>query len=207
MLMATTKQQSPWRPHHLSAREKALEPGPHWHVVHTEAKAEAVAKRMLEREGYEHYQPMFRRLVTPPRKTVSRGQRRHLHLLAREVLVPLFPRYLFVRFDAQHDPWHDLFRMVGVHGIVCAGGMPYPVRDEVIEKFRALELNGAIPLGTPVRSVLYAIGDEVRVKTGPFAGFAGTIEQVDDAGRVLLLMSLFGRKVRVEMADDYIGRA
>lgn len=178
--------------------------GPRWHVVHCEAKGEKSALTILKRYGYDYYAPMLRTYVTPPRKSLSRAQRRHVHLMRRQVLKPLFPRYLFVRFDVERDPWHDIFRFVGIHGMVCAGDLPYPLPDVVIERLMGLELDGAIPTSTSAQALFYAVGETVRVSDGPFAGFDGAVEEIDESGRVLILMAMFGRKVRVRMDDDQL---
>ena len=86
----------------------------YWYVVNTHPHQEARAELNLRRQGFDAYLP---RLVR---------QRRH----ARRVdmtSVALFPGYLFVRLDAEAQPWRVINNTFGVRRILCDGEQPLPV--------------------------------------------------------------------------------
>lgn len=188
---------------------------PRWYVLSAGARQQGCANRQasepspwseLRRRGFEFYAPQVREMVTPPRRKVAPAQRRHLHHLAVPRLRALFPGYMFIRYDAARSEWRRLFDLVGVRGLVCAGDRPYPVDDGVVARLRGLEVDGAIPGGSPVETIACAIGDTVRVESGPLAGHTGTIEALDGAGRISLLMSLFAAKCRVHVTAADIAK-
>lgn len=170
-----------------------------WHVVHVAAKFErdvdkdgSFVAKQIEASGFEVYSPKMRRMVTPRSNQLTPSQRKLRHMLAREKIEPLFPRYDFVRFDPLTDPWHDIFRMVGVYGMHCANNLPVPMPEILIAGLKAREVNGAIPEDTSVMDA-FSIGETVRVsKPGLFKGLTGPLTRLDADGRIRLLLGLFG---------------
>ena len=190
---------------HAQAHELRQMPPParsnamRWHIVHVVAKFERgmatpesfVAKEIV-RAGFEVYSVRLRKMVMPRSQSLSAGQRKHRHLLAREKIEPMFPGYEFVRFDPCDGAWHDIFRLVGVYGMLCANNLPVPMPDAFIAGLRACEVNGAIPAAIAAHEV-FTLGETVRItKDGPFKGLTGPIERLDERGRIRLLLALFG---------------
>jgi transcription antitermination factor NusG len=118
---------------------------------------------------------------------------------------PYFGSYRFVRFAAG-DPWHDLFKLLGVHGLGVANGVPVPMPDALIERLKAKEINGAIPGSTPVRALIFSVGDTAKVNEGAFIGFEGKIERMDENGRIRLLLELFAGLVPVDLTADQVDK-
>ena len=163
-----------------------------WHLVQIRAKAIDLATRHLKERGYEVYSPQLRTLVIPRAMDLSHVQRKHRHLMTREKILPFFPGYSFVHFDVSGDPWHDIFKLVGVYGIACTNNMPKAMPDEFIARLRAKEVNGAIPGETPIEEMLFHVGDTARPNEGPFIGHTGPVDKVDEAGRISLLLTFLG---------------
>jgi len=175
-----------------------------WHLVQISAKQSTLAKHHLERSGYGFYYPQLRTLFVPPARKLSRAQRKMRHLMVREKIEPFFPGYSFVRFDVQRDPWHDIFKLVGVYGIACEQNMPRVMSDEFISQLKNREVNGAIPGETPVEEIFLRVGDEARFHSGPLSGFTGRVDHIDSNGRIRLLLPLFGS---VETFLDEVDKA
>ena len=111
----------------------------------------------------------------------------------------MFPGCEFVRFDPRDGAWHDIFRLVGVYGMLCANNLPVPMPDAFIAGLRACEVNGAIPAAMSVDEV-FTLGETVRItKDGPFKGLTGPIERLDERGRIRLLLALFGGDTPIEL--------
>jgi transcription antitermination factor NusG len=182
-----------------------------WHVVRVAAKFERQAAdetsfvaKQIAQAGFEVYSVKLRRMIVPRANQLSREQRKARHLLTKEKIEAMFPGYEFVRFDTAADPWHDIFRIIGVYGLVCENNLPAPIADDFIAKLRAAEINGAIPAALPATE-LFAAGTIVRItKAGAFKGLTGPIERLDAVGRIRLLLDLFGGSVPVEMTIDDI---
>ena len=177
-----------------------------WHLVQIAQPQFARASSHLIDAGYTLYAPMERDFVVPRSNTLPLGLRKNRHLLKREKLTPYFGSYRFIRFDAAVDPWHDLFKLAGVHGIGVANGMPVPLPDALIERLRAEEVNGAIPASVSVKALIFSIGDTARVKDGPFSGFTGKVERIDESGRIRLLLELFAGLTPVDMTADEVDK-
>jgi len=184
----------------------AAESGRRWHVVHVASRFErqvadqnSFVSRLINDAGFEVYSAKQRRMIMPRSNQLTASQRRNRHLLAKEKIEPMFPGYEFVRFDIENDPWHDLFKIVGIHGMLCENNLPAPLPGGFVENLKAKEVDGAIPAQLAVMEV-FNLGDVVRVtRPGPMAGLTGPIERLDDAGRIRLLLGFFGGSVPAEL--------
>lgn len=185
--------------------EEAHEALRQWHLVQIAPSHFTKAHHHLDQAGYKIYAPQIRDFVVPKTNQLSLAQRKQRHLFKRERLSPLFGSYRFVRF-AHQDPWHDLFKLMGVHGIAVANNVPVPMPDSFIENIRSREINGAIPGDTKVKALIFSVGDTGKINEGAFAGLEGTIERVDESGRIRLLLELFAGLVPVDLTADQIDK-
>lgn len=173
--------------------------GPRWHLVQVAPQSrDQNAIRRLERH-YEAYYPLERSWRPVPRLKLSRRQREAGVIKLQETIQPMFPRYVFTRFDPA-GPWHDIFRLSGITGVVLRNGLPVPISDALITALRDREVSGAIPGTTPAIEV-FRIGQWVNVADGPFATLRGQIHQIrtsnldgiDAPTKLIVLIELFGR--------------
>lgn len=154
-----------------------------WFAVQTSPHAEAKANRHLANQHFTTYLPVYRRRVRHARSS-------------EEVLRPLFPGYLFVHFDPEECRWRSINGTVGVRKILCHGEAPLSVDEKIIAEIKAREdETGAVKLNAPT----FISGQAVRVTDGPLADIEGLFEDHRDENRVILLVSLLGRKVRVQV--------
>jgi len=154
-----------------------------WFVVQTQPRAEAKAKRHLVNQGYITYMPVYQRRVRHARRSEI-------------VLRPLFPGYLFVQIDPEMHRWRSINGTVGVRQILTDGNAPRYVADDIIDEIVAREdETGAVKL----MSASFAPGQSVRLVGGAFAEVFGLFEEMHDANRAVLLITLLGRKVRVNV--------
>lgn len=155
-----------------------------WYVVRTQSRAEEKAMRHLNNQGFLTYLPRYRRRVRHARRNEI-------------VLRPLFPGYLFVRLDPDRCRWRSINGTVGVCEILSNGDAPLAVPDRIIEEIRARQdETGAVRLMPPP----FARGQEVRLLDGPLADMNVLFEEMRDENRVVLLVSLLGRKVRMQVS-------
>ncbi len=98
---------------------------------------------------------------------------------------PLFPCYLFARFDLQAR-YFDIKYLPGVNGFVSAGNDPLAVPLAVIDEIRRRGTDGVIRIEDPV----LGRGDRVRVVEGPFRGFEAIFQRyLSGAERVAILLN------------------
>ncbi|MBM3560768.1 MAG: transcriptional activator RfaH [Alphaproteobacteria bacterium] len=162
-----------------------------WFVVHTQPNTERRAVVNLRRQGFETYLPRFRK------------RRRHARRVDT-VLAPLFPGYLFVRFDPERTRWRSINGTFSVRYLVCFGDRPAPLDDDFVAALMAREdEHGAIELNTQRLSR----GDAVRIVDGAFADHIASFEEMGDRERVFLLLELLGRTVRVQVPLIYLAEA
>ncbi len=133
----------------------------HWYAVYTQPRNEERAQEHLARQGFEVFLPRY--------------LKRRSH--ARRVTVapaPLFPRYLFVSFDAAQQRWRAIRSTRGVIDLVSNGETPVPVPETVIRKWSA----GAMPMVSwswRVISISSAAA-KIRIDSGPFAAYEAIFE-------------------------------
>ncbi len=172
----------PINPSDVVARINDRSAGERWHVVYTQPRAESRAIIHLERQGYRVFCPRYRKTV------------RHAHT-ATSILAPLFPNYLFLRLDVSCDAWHSVNGTRGVVRLFTQGETPQPVPHGIVEALQArMSANGALEW-----EPTFKIGQAVRIADGPFANLVGTLEHLDAAGRVRVLLDLLGRSVSVAL--------
>jgi transcriptional antiterminator RfaH len=158
-----------------------------WFVVYTHPHAEAKALANLRQQGYEGYLPWCRRW------------RRHAR--RREIVRrPLFPRYLFVAFDAMTTRWRPILSTVGVVGLVRQGDRPLSVPPGVVEQLQDSERAGRFDDLAPIARL--AAGALVRIKDGPFGDLMGRLQTLADGDRVNVLLELLGREVVARVPVD-----
>ncbi len=203
-----------WERDRPASLARPVPPVPVWHIVHFLGRSERQAIDFLRDRRIEVYYPMVREMRPVPRKELSKKQRASGIAIRRPKLVPLFPRYMFVRFDMGKDGWREIFDHAGVGGMVCEGDLPVRVRDDLIAGIRGREIDGAVPGATPAE-LIFKIGETVRIKDGPFASFDGVverlpsvaIEEIDADTRIRVAVSIFGRSTPVELEVQQVRKA
>src|SRR5262249_23732251 len=107
-----------------------------------------------------------------------------------------FPRYLFVALDLTRDRWRSVNGTFGVSRLVMQGDQPHPVPRGVVEAL----ISAADARGILQRSAKLRIGGPVRLMAGPFAEHLAILEDLDDCGRVRVLLDILGRQVTIRTA-------
>ena len=105
--------------------------------------------------------------------------------------------YVLVKMDMSEEVYHAIKGINRVSGFLGANGKPTPLPDaEVARIIDQVEEGGE----TPRSLIAFEVGEKVNVTDGPFEGFAGTVEEVDDiSSRLKLTVSIFGRATPVEL--------
>ncbi len=115
----------------------------------------------------------------------------------------MFPGYILVRMYLDDDSWYAVRNTPGVTGFVGSGTKPVPLSRREVERF--LGVQEKEEKKAPRFKPEWEIGDSVRVVTGPFADFNGSIESINlDQSKVVVLVNIFGRDTPVELGFEDI---
>jgi transcriptional antiterminator RfaH len=157
-----------------------------WYVVQTKPKQEARADANLRRWNVETLAPSVR-------------EYRRLASASAPRVAPLFPNYLFARFEV--DTMAGKIRLTrGVQRIVGFGEYATPVEDAVIDLIRSRIGDDGL-----VRVPELQPGDVVEVVDGPLRSLVGVFERhVNARDRVIILLSTIGRGARVQLATTAV---
>jgi transcription antitermination factor NusG len=151
-----------------------------WFAVRTAAGREKAVSAQLQNKGYEEFLPLYK-------------TRRQWSDRTKELELPLFPGYLFCRFDFSNRL--PILVTPGVKLVVSLGKVPAPVSDGEIESLRRAMASGADAAPWPYLTV----GQRVRVREGALAGVEGILLQVKSSWRIVLSVELLQRSVAVEL--------
>jgi transcription elongation factor/antiterminator RfaH len=167
-----------------------LAAGERWFVVHTLPHQEKRAQIQLKNQRYRTFLPKRQKTIRHARKLTT-------------VVAPFFPRYMFVILDPERDQWRPINGTLGVAGIVMQGERPHAAPPGIVETLvAATGPNGLLQLRPQLK-----VGDSVRLTQGPFAEYLGTLDRLDDSGRVRVLLDMLGRRVPILVEGHHVGHA
>ena len=154
----------------------------HWLLIRANYRRDLLAEFELAYAGYLVFRPCYR--------VSERDRKRNRQWITVER--SLFPGYLFVHC-AGIASFSHIENQRGVREIVRIGRTPAFVPDVLVEE---LHIRAGINFGERYRSrgaAKFKPGDKVRITYGPFAGYLGRIDDLDDEDRITLLIDLLGR--------------
>ncbi len=171
-----------------------------WYVIHTysgyENKVRTNLEHRIQSMGMED--KIFDvRVPTETVTDIKEGGRR----VTSEKKV--FPGYILVQMDLADESWYVVRTTPGVTGFVGSQGKPVPLsRDEFNRIMKRTEATVKQRTTTD-----FTEGMPVKVTSGPLADFDGVISEVNpDAGKVRVLVSIFGRETPVELGFDQVAK-
>ncbi len=167
-----------------------------WYIVHTYSGHENKVKLNLERriESMNMQDKIFR--VEVPQKTVTKLKDNKR--VEREE--NLFPGYVLVEMVMDDDSWYVVRHTPGVTKFVGAEKRPIPAKESEIRRI----LLKAAPAPAKVQIDLKA-GENVKIISGPFADFEGTVTEVNpEKEKLKATVSIFGRETPVELAFNQV---
>jgi len=107
------------------------------------------------------------------------------------------PGYVLVRMEMNTRTYHLIHSINRVTGFLGQQGKPSPMRDEEVNLILNRVEEGQ---DAPRNLIRFETGEQVKVTDGPFEGFSGMVEEVDeDHNRLKVMVSIFGRPTPVEL--------
>jgi transcriptional antiterminator NusG len=156
-----------------------------WFAVRVKSNREKITAMALRSQGYEGFLPTFRR----SRRFSDR---------IKTVELPLFPGYIFSRFDKNNRL--PILMLPGVLHVVGLGKEPAPVDSAEIASIRAIVESSLCTEPWPFVSV----GQRMEVAAGPLAGARGVILGVRGKYRLIASLTLLQRSIAVEIEREWV---
>jgi transcriptional antiterminator NusG len=158
-----------------------------WYVVHTysghENKVKVNIEKMVDNRGM---QDVILEVKVPTEEKIEfkNGKKK-----IKEV--KLFPGYVIVKMKMTDESWYLVRNTRGVTGFVGPSSKPIPLTDREVRDMGVEEIRHEIDVKT---------GDSVRVISGPFESFIGSVESINmEKHTFKVLISMFGRETPIEL--------
>ncbi len=162
-----------------------------WYAIHTySGYEEKVAASIRQRtQGLEMADKIFAVLVPKEKMIEIKNGKRKV------VEKRIFQGYVLVQMKLSEDAWYIVRNTPNVTGFVGTGIDPTPISDDEMEK-----INKRVGLEQPKHKIDLKIGEVVNITDGPFKGFDGAINEIDQTkGKLKVLVNMFGRDTPVEL--------
>jgi transcriptional antiterminator NusG len=172
-----------------------------WYVIHTYAGYENKVKTNLgSRIQTMQMQDKIFDVVVPMEDVMEiKGGKKQV------VQKKVFPGYLLVKMTYDNDSWYVVRNTPGVTGFVASGTgqKPTPLPRREVEKFLAAKSEET----KPAFRLEFEEGDVVRIISGPFTDFNGTISEINvDQSKLKVMVNIFDRETPVELGFDQVAK-
>ena len=165
----------------------------HWYVIHVYSGFEKkVAAAIHEQAVQKGLAERFEEILVPTEEVVEvkRGAK-----VSSER--KFFPGYVLIKMDLNDETWHLVKNTAKVTGFLGGRGRPTPISENEAARIMRQVQEG---IERPKPSIVFEIGEQVRVSDGPFTSFNGVVEEVDEEkSRIKVAVSIFGRATPVEL--------
>ena len=167
-----------------------------WYVVNTYSGHENKVKQNLEHRAQSLNQRRAVRQVVVPNETVTEMKDNQKTSVEKRTM----PGYVLVNMELNDDSWQLVKGTPGVTGFVGASNEPVPLTQPEVD--RLLHREVATKTATKAQ---FQIGESVKVVSGPLSDFSGEISEINqDASKLKVLVSIFGRETPVEVGFDQV---
>jgi len=166
-----------------------------WYIVQAYSGFEKKVSEQIEEELVKaNLQDHFDQVLVPTQDIteIKKGKK-------TIVKKKYFPGYVLAKLNMTDDIYHLIKSLKKVSGFLGPQGKPSPIAEAEVQKILG---NMKESVSNPINSVIFNIGEQVKVSDGPFASFNGLIEEIDkEKSRLKVSVSIFGRPTPVDL--DY----
>jgi transcription antitermination factor NusG len=151
-----------------------------WYVLRVKAGREKSVASLLRSKGFIEFLPLY----VSCRRWSDR---------TKQIDLPLFPGYVFCRFDAYHRL--PLLTTPGVSHILGMGGIPEPADEEEIAALQCVVRSGLLLQPWP----FLRVGERVTLQEGPLRNVQGVLTEIKGARTLIVSITLLQRSVAVRV--------
>ena len=164
-----------------------------WYVVHVFSGSEKrVCQSIEEQIQSKKMEDLIEEVLVPTEEVVE--IRRGAKIQSEK---KFFPGYILVKMEMTDESWHLIKAQPKVTGFLGGKGKPIAISPSEAKRLIEQISEG---IERPRSSIIYEIGEEVRVSEGPFQSFNGMVEEIDeDKSRLKVAVSIFGRSTPVDL--------
>jgi len=167
-----------------------------WYVINTYSQHENKAKHNLEHRVQTMEMGKYIRRVVVPTEQVSELKEGKKETKDRTTM----PGYVLVNMEMTDDAWGLVKNTPGVTGFVGSRNKPVPLSKPEVDRLLHRET-----AERPRTQAQFSIGESVKVISGPLSDFSGEIAEInEDAAKLKVLVSIFGRETPVEVGYDQV---
>jgi transcriptional antiterminator NusG len=167
-----------------------------WYAVNTYSGHEKKVKQNLEHRTVSLGQERNVRQIVIPTEQVSEMKDGQKVQVERRTM----PGYVLVNMNLDEDSWTVVKGTPGVTGFVGASQKPVPLSQPEVDRLLNREV-----AERPRTRAQFSIGESVKVVSGPLSDFSGEISEInEDAAKLKVLVSIFGRETPVEVGFDQV---
>jgi transcription termination/antitermination protein NusG len=167
-----------------------------WYAVNTYSGHEKKVKQNLEHRVVSLGQQGNVRQIVIPTEQISEMKDGQKVQTERRTM----PGYVLVNMDLNEDSWSLVKNTPGVTGFVGPQQKPVPLSQGEIDRLLNRET-----AERPRTRAQFSIGESVKVVSGPLSDFSGEISEInEDAAKLKVLVSIFGRETPVEVGFDQV---
>jgi transcriptional antiterminator NusG len=167
-----------------------------WYAINTYSGHENKVKHNLEHRTISLNQKKNVRQVVIPTEVVSEMKDGQKIQSEKRTM----PGYVLVNMDLNEDSWTLVKNTPGVTGFVGPQNKPVPLTQDEINRLLHRET-----AERPRARAQFSIGENVKVVSGPLSDFSGEISEInEDAAKLKVLVSIFGRETPVEVGFDQV---
>jgi transcriptional antiterminator NusG len=165
-----------------------------WYIVQTHTAFEKkVAQTIRDQAAMHRLEDQFEEVLVPTEEVVEVRPGGKKVSSERK----FFPGYVLVKMEMTNESYHLVKEVPKVTGFLGTANKPTPISEREAEQILQQVKEG---VERPRSSVIFEVGEEVRVTDGPFESFTGLVEEVDaDRSRLKVSVSIFGRATPVEL--------
>jgi len=172
-----------------------------WYVLHVYSGFEKKVKQSIEEQAKQAGMDDKIIQVLVPSEEVIEVRRGAKVTSDRK----FFPGYILLEMEMTDQAWHLVQNTPKVSGFLGTKERPTPISEVEAQRILNQVQEG---VERPKPSIVYEIGDSVRVTDGPFTSFSGQVEDVDvERSRLKVAVSIFGRATPVELEYTQVEKA
>lgn len=171
----------------------------HWYVINTYSGHENKVKENLEhRASFLKQEDKVRQIVVPTEQVSEIKDGQKIQVEKRTM-----PGYVLINMEMGEESWTLVKGTPGVTGFVGSRDEPVPLSKSEVDRLLRRET-----AERPRARAQFSIGENVKVISGPLSDFSGEISEVNnDAAKLKVLVSIFGRETPVEVGFDQVKKA